>query len=66
MFMSVVDGTSRLRKVLLCKPEFLVSAAPINGNSSRKPLANAATVPKTAFKNDGNSLISDDTNIPAS
>lgn len=38
--MSVVDGTSRLRKVLLCKPEFLVSAAPINVISEQytKPL----------------------------
>ena len=28
--MPVIDGTSRLRKVLLCRPDFLVSAAPIN------------------------------------
>ncbi|MDY5635509.1 MAG: arginine deiminase family protein [Streptococcus orisratti] len=38
--MTVIDGTSRLRKVLLCKPEFLVSAAPINVISEHytKPL----------------------------
>ena len=28
--MAVIDGTSRLRKVLMCRPDFLVSAAPIN------------------------------------
>ncbi|MCO4665330.1 aminohydrolase [Streptococcus infantarius subsp. infantarius] len=38
--MAVIDGTSRLRKVLMCRPDFLVSAAPINVISEQytKPL----------------------------